>query len=295
VKVEPQGLSPEPLRWSYCASRKTARRAWHDTCSSACHVHAAPVVTSDVALLLARTDASVRYAKELSVVMRVTELWRYPVKTLAGERLASAHIGPFGVDGDRVVHVEDEDGHVITSRSHPRFLGHRGTLGSDGEPLVDGRRWDSAQVAEEVLDIAGPGARLVRYDGVERFDVLPLLVATDGAIAAFGHDGRRLRPNIVVGGVEGMAEREWPGACLRINQVVIGIQDLRQRCIMTSFDPDTLVQDKLITRDIFRRFEGKLALDCFVIAGGDIAVGDEVTLVRGRGCAGSMTSEDIRA
>jgi len=33
--------------------------------------------------------------------------------------------------------------------------------------------------------------------------VVPLLVATDGAIAAFGHDGRRLRPNIAVGGVEG--------------------------------------------------------------------------------------------
>ena len=72
--------------------------------------------------------------------------------------------------------------------------------------------WDSPEVAAEVADIAGPGAKLVRYDGIERFDVLPLLVATDGAIAAFGHDGRRLRPNIVIGGVEGLAEREWPGA-----------------------------------------------------------------------------------
>jgi len=217
------------------------------------------------------------------------------VKTFGGERLASARVGPFGIEGDRVVHVEDDDGRVLTSRSHPRFLGHRGTLGPDGEPLVDGRRWESAEVAEEVLDIGGPGARLVRYDGVERFDVLPLLVATDGAIAAFGHDGRRLRPNIVIGGVEGMAEREWPGACLRINQVVIGVQDLRQRCIMTSYDPDTLAQNKQITRDIFRRFEGKLALDCFVIAGGEIAVGDEVTVIRGRGCAGGVASEDARA
>ena len=30
---------------------------------------------------------------------------------------------------------------------------------------------------------------------------------------------------------------------------------------MTSFDPDTLAQDKDITRGIYRRFEGKLALD----------------------------------
>jgi hypothetical protein len=53
---------------------------------------------------------------------------------------------------------------------------------------------------------------------------------------------------------------------------------------MTSFDPDTLVQDKNITRDIYRRFEGKLALNCFVIQSGEIAVGDEVQLVRGRAC-----------
>jgi len=224
--------------------------------------------------------------------MRIAELWRYPVKTFAGEKLAIARLGPSGIEGDRVVHVEDDDGHVITSRSHPRFLGHRSTLGTDGEPLVDGRPWNSAEVAAEVEDIGGPGARLVRYDGVERFDVLPLLVATDGAIAAFGHDRRRLRPNIVIDGVEGLAEREWPGACLRINEVVIGVQDLRLRCIMTSYDPDTLAQDKQITRDIYRRFEGKLALDCFVIAGGNIAVGDEVTLVRGRGCAGDVTSPD---
>jgi uncharacterized protein len=226
-------------------------------------------------------------------MMRVLELWRYPVKTFAGEKLSRARIGALGIEGDRVVHVEDEDGHVITSRSHPRFLGHRGTLGPDGEPLVDGKRWDSAEVAAVVAEIGGRGAGLVRYDGAERFDVLPLLVATDGAILAFGHDGRRLRPNIVIGGVEGMAERGWPGGCLRIKNVLIGVQNLRQRCIMTSFDPDTLVQDKQITRDIYQRFDGKLALDCFVIEGGDIAVGDDVELVRGRGCSGALASEGV--
>jgi len=49
---------------------------------------------------------------------------------------------------------------------------------------------------------------------------------------------------------------------------------------MTSFDPDTLAQDKGITRGIYDRFEGKMALNCFVIEAGDIAVGDEVRLVR---------------
>jgi uncharacterized protein YcbX len=93
-----------------------------------------------------------------------------------------------------------------------------------------------------------------------------------------------LRPNIVIGGVDGLSERDWPGSCLRIGKVLIGVQDLRLRCIMTSYDPDTLVQDKEITRGIYRRFEGKLALNCFVIEGGEIAVGDEVQQVPGRAC-----------
>src|SRR5215831_553166 len=141
--------------------------------------------------------------------MKITEIWRYPVKTMAGEKLQRVRIGPLGIEGDRIVHVEDAQERVITSRSHPRFLGHQGTLGPGGEPLVDGRPWNSPEVAATVVDIVGPGAKLVRYDGVERFDVLPLLVATDGAIAAFGHDHRRLRPNFLIGCVEGGARLTW--------------------------------------------------------------------------------------
>ena len=219
--------------------------------------------------------------------MKIAEIWRYPVKTMAGEKLQRVRVGPLGIEADRVVHVEDAKGRVITSRSHPRFLGHKGSLGADGTITVDGRPWDAREVAADVVDIAGPGAKLVRYDGAERFDVLPLLVATDGAIAAFGHDRRRLRPNIVIGDVEGLGEREWPGACLRIGTVLIGVQDLRLRCGMTSYDPDTLVQNKDILRDIYRRFDGKLALNCFVIECGEIVVGDPVQLVRGRACSES--------
>ncbi len=225
--------------------------------------------------------------------MNVAELWRYPVKTMAGERLMQARCGSLGIEGDRIVHVEDAYGRVITSRSHPRFLSHKGTLGPDGEPLVDGRPWKSPAVSADVTALVGPGAKLVLYNGSDRFDVLPLLVATDGAIIAFGHDPRRLRPNIVIGGVDGLAERDWPGGCLQIGKVRIGIQDLRLRCVMTSYDPDTIAQDKEITRGIYRRFEGKLALNCFVIEGDEINVGDEVELVRGPACTQSAAAAEL--
>jgi uncharacterized protein YcbX len=211
--------------------------------------------------------------------MRVAEIWRYPVKSMAGERIESAMVGPLGIAGDRVVHVEDSRGRVITSRTHPRLLGHHATLDSSGEPVLAGLPWSDSHVLQGIVDIVGPGARLVRDDSADRFDILPLLVASDGAIAAFGHDSRRLRPNLVIGGVAGLAERTWPGQILRIGEVRIGVVDLRMRCVMTTFDPDTLKQDHRVLREIVRKFDGKLALNCYVVRGGEIRVGDEVELI----------------
>ena len=210
--------------------------------------------------------------------MHLAELWRYPVKSMAGERLTRAEIRADGIVGDRVIHVRGAHGRFVTARTRPQLLGHRATLGPDGEPLVDGRPWRTAEVAQDVVAAVGPAARLVRDEGVERFDVLPLLVATDGAIRVLGADGRRLRPNIVIAGVEGLAERTWEGRQLKIGDVVIGVQDLRQRCIMTTFDPDSLEQDVGVLRRIQREFDGRLALNCYVVTPGAIGVGDPVEL-----------------
>jgi uncharacterized protein YcbX len=103
-------------------------------------------------------------------------------------------------------------------------------------------------------------------------------VATDGAVAAFGRDVRRLRPNIVVGGVERLAERAWEGAELRIGDAIIRLDSLRARCAMTTVDPDTLEVNPDVLRDIVRRFGNKLALNAEVVRGGTIRVGDPVSI-----------------
>jgi uncharacterized protein YcbX len=210
--------------------------------------------------------------------MHLAEIWRYPVKSMAGERLRSAELRADGIAGDRVVLVAGPDGRVRTARTWPSLLGLRAVLGEDGEPLVGGRSWRDPAVAADVERAGGRGARLVRYDGVERFDVLPLLVATDGAIRAFGRDGRRLRPNLVIGGVDGLAERGWEGRVLRIGACRVRAADLRGRCVMTTFDPDTLAQDHGVLRDLVKRFDGKFALNAEVLRGGALCEGDPVEL-----------------
>jgi uncharacterized protein YcbX len=211
--------------------------------------------------------------------MVVGEIWRYPVKSMAGERLDATVLTADGIPGDRVVHARDRRD-VLTARSHPALLGFHASLGPDGEPLVEGRAWNSEAIAARLRQAVGPDVRLVRYEGPERFDVLPLLVATDGAIAKLGMDRRRFRPNILVAGVSGDAERSWPGKRLRIGGAVIDVASLRQRCVMTTYDPDTQVQDVSVLRRIVREAGGRLALDCRVIEPGRVAVGDAVELIR---------------
>ena len=214
--------------------------------------------------------------------MRVAELWRYPVKSLRGERLAAVDVGPDGVAGDRLVHVRQASGRVVTSRFRPKLLGLQGSLGDDGEPLVDGLPWASAGARERVRAAAGPAVELVRYAGNDRgqrYDVLPLTVLTDGMAAAVGVDRRRFRPTVLLAGADGLAEVDWPGCGLRVGGVLIGVRNRRARCVMTTFDPDTLEQDPGVLRRIVGAFGGEVALDCWVIEPGRIAEGDAAELV----------------
>jgi uncharacterized protein YcbX len=212
--------------------------------------------------------------------MHLAELWRFPVKSLAGERLERADLGERGIPGDRLVWVCGPEG-VRTARRHHRLLGLHGTLGPDDEPLIDGHPWQSPKALGLVRGAAGDDAWLEAADEEDRFDILPLLVATDGAIAAFGRDGRRLRPNLVIGGVPGLQEFDWPGSVLEIGEARIHLQSRRGRCPMTTVDPETLEVDPEVLRDIGRRFDGRLALNAEVLAPGAIAVGDTVRLKGG--------------
>jgi hypothetical protein len=119
----------------------------------------------------------------------VQEIRRYPVKSMAGESLKTADFTESGVVGDRIVQVRNTAGQVMTARTKPLLLRHSASLSADDQILVDGRPWTAKDVARDVEAAAGAGARLVQHESNDRFDILPLLVATDGMLAAVGYDG----------------------------------------------------------------------------------------------------------
>ena len=171
----------------------------------------------------------------------------------------------------------DERGATVSARTRPGLLGLRGGTAADGSPTVDGHA--GSRAADLVRAAAGEGARLVPASGFERFDVLPLLVATDGAVREAGLDVRRLRPNLVIGGVEGLTERAWEGRFLRIGDAVVGLATLRERCIVTTYEPETLEQDVGVLLDIRRRFAGSLALNAWTALPAEVRAGDPVELL----------------
>ena len=93
--------------------------------------------------------------------MTVSELWRYPVKSLRGERLQVAEIDKDGVAGDRLVHVRQQSGRVVTSRFRPRLLGLQAALGegtarsnvSDAVSALSNLGYSSAQASAAVAKV----------------------------------------------------------------------------------------------------------------------------------------------
>jgi uncharacterized protein len=212
--------------------------------------------------------------------MHVSEIWHYPVKSLKGERLEETDITNVGIPGDRQIAViRTINGRFLTSRSKPKLLGLQGSINTDGVPTINGHRWDSAEALQLAREAAGEPVTLQQIAAPQAFDVLPLLVATDGAARYLNIDHRRLRPNILLADVPDLEERKWPGKIIAIGDVRIHAEKLRDRCVMTTFDPDTQVQDPSVLLRIVHELDGSTALDSSVITPGKIRIGDQAQII----------------
>ena len=227
-------------------------------------------------------------------VGRVVGLWRYPVKSMAGEELAAAEVSWHGLAGDRRwAFVRDG----VTRSGFPWLtLRERRDLSHYRPSLLEPSRPDQSPtvvlapsgVTCDVADPAlaaelGPGVRVLKQDrGV--FDTLPLSLVTTQTIArvaeAFGAslDVRRFRPNLLVASADGQpfAEDNWVGSVLRIGGLRMRVDKRDGRCVVITIDPVTTASDPAILRAVARDRQGCLGVYGSTVEPGRVAVGDEV-------------------
>ena len=233
--------------------------------------------------------------------MRVVELWRYPVKSLQGERLDAADVGPQGLTGDRQWALFDRStGLGLTARRVPDLLFAAGRLRDDGRVevvLPDGTvtaddgalsDWLGRPVTLRAAE-ADHGPR--HYEGPDDDELV--WDAFEGASGAF-HDSSRIRVSLVSTGtlgtwvrrrfrsnvlLDGAGEDDLVGATVRLGTAVLDVVKPVSRCVMvTRPQPGGIARDTGVLKTIHRERGSALAVGALVPVPGRVAVGDELTV-----------------
>lgn len=229
---------------------------------------------------------------------RVAALWRFPVSSMAGERLERVEVLASGMEGDRthgVFHAESGEiaypGRDRRWSALPRAFSR---LGGDGglEVSLDGRNWGRAGDPRFTADLSAflgfPAAiRAYAEDGPSpRYRRAPIHLLTTAALRTLRAvlpasviDERRFRPNILVEtpeGVDGIPEYALRGRRFRLGKVILRGTIPCARCAFTTLAQEGLPEDREVFRALLHRFGRDLGLYCEVEEGGSLQHGDAV-------------------
>ena len=224
-----------------------------------------------------------------TVVGRVAEIRRFPVKSMAGELLEVAEIGWTGLHGDRqYAFVRAGDGSHFpwfTGRQWPGLLLHRARYA--------GNRVEVRTPHGQVHDVTDPALRaaLEHASGhalapmrLSRgcYDAMPVSLLSTSLLrtlgAAHGHvpEPLRFRANILIEAADGTDERAWTGRTLTLGSLRLCATYPTGRCAMINIDPGAAIRDPPMLRTVAQHFGGTAGLYAAVAAPGKVAVGDEV-------------------
>lgn len=233
--------------------------------------------------------------------MRVAELWRYPVKSLQGERLAEAAVDALGIAGDRRWALFDRGtGLGLTARRVPELLFGSARLRDDGGVevvLPDGTVTTDDRVISGWLgrdvELRAAGEEAPTYESpVDEDEPDPAeWLQWEGAAGPF-HDSPRIRLSLVSTGTLGTWDRrrfranvvlEGEGEDgLRGQEADLGEARLRvgipiARCVMTTRpQPGGIARDTSVLKTIHRERDGLLAVRAAVLLPGTVRTGDEL-------------------
>jgi uncharacterized protein len=230
----------------------------------------------------------------VTVVGRVVALWRYPVKSMAGEELDDVEVSWHGLAGDRrwafVREGQVRSGFPwLTIRERPELAHYRPRFTDpdrlDASPtLVCTPGGDQLDVTDPALAAElGHGARVLRqHRGV--FDTMPLSLLTTQTLTGLrrltGTDlaPARFRPNFLVDAAGDFPEEAWVGRVLRAGGLRMRVDQRDKRCVVVTVDPVTLHRDPAILRAIARDRDARVGVYGSTVQPGRVAVGDPVVL-----------------
>ena len=233
-------------------------------------------------------------------VGRVAMLYRYPVKSMAAESLASVEAAWNGLAGDRrwafVREGLERSGFPwLTIRERPEMWHYQPRFADPSNPdksdtLVrtpSGKEYDV--IDPELARQLGHGARVIRQ-GRGIFDTLPLSLITTQTVAAIGAsvgstlEARRFRPNLVIEASDGgdSPEDSWVGDVLRIGGMRMRIDKRDKRCVVVNVNPATIEKDPSVLRTIAQERQSCLGVYGTTVEPGVVSIGDEVALETSR-------------
>ncbi|HEV2029201.1 MAG TPA: MOSC domain-containing protein [Candidatus Dormibacteraeota bacterium] len=221
----------------------------------------------------------------------VVEVWRYPVKSMAGESLDSCAVGEKGLDGDRrwalVDGTPNRAGKLLTIRQEERLMTYRARLsGGVVEVVAAGgemRSLDEGMMSHLATEASRP-LTLRELEGAN-FDDSPVLLVNLATVAAFEAeagmrvDHRRFRANLYVDGLEPSEEIAWLGRRLAVGGTELEVVSRCERCVVITRDPDTTVTTPELLRLLGDTHEMYMGVYCQVTRSGRVAVGDPVHVV----------------
>lgn len=235
--------------------------------------------------------------------MRVTEIWRFPVKSMGGETLLDATVTDLGIVGDRGWSIYDVGtGNTLTARRSPDLLFASARI-VDGDVAIT--LPDGSEVGED--DDAKLSAWLgrdveLRAAGEHNLDVggtyeVPLDVENDadwvswqGPGGAF-HDStrtrvslvsqstmrewdrRRFRTNVIT---DGSGEDDLVGGAVTVGDARLDVVKQIDRCVMVARPQPGIDRDLGVLKTINAERATLLAVGCLVALPGAVALGDEI-------------------
>lgn len=224
----------------------------------------------------------------------VGALFRYPVKSMLGERLRALDVDARGVAGDRWYAVLDPDGKLGSGKSSRRFRRMEGLLTCsaryDGDTalvrLPDGRELPalSAEAAAGVSEVIGRPVALGTEDAVEHLDGPAVHLVSTAALRRLRDllpdacvDVARFRPNLLVAapGTEPV-EDGWLGREVTVGTVRLRITERTPRCVMVTMDQAGLSEDRRVLRTISDAMDGAFGVGAEVVRPGTVRIGDTV-------------------